>query len=132
VILEEARAIPGAGQFIYEPLRRPTYLQLYHGSGFGVAGADNINAAQLRIEQSNYLFDGDLNAINVLWNYHHNYARIPGVFGYDWMASSGLGNYGGARDRVNTAQITSFESVFTALAAGNLTTVRRMLIDLAR
>jgi hypothetical protein len=132
VILEESRAIGGAGQFIYEPLRRPTYLQLAHGSGFGVAGADNFTTARLRVEQSNYLFDGDVNALNMLWNFHHGYARVPGVWIYDWMASSGLGNYGGARDRVNTATITSFESEFNAVAAGTLTTIRRMLVDLAR
>jgi len=132
VILEETRTIAGAGEQVYEPLRRPTYLQLMHGSGFGTAGADNVDRVQLRIEQSNYLFDANLDLVNQLWWAQHGYARPAGVWAFDWMASSGLGNYGGARDRVNTSTITSFESVFNALGAGQLTTIRRMLIDLAR
>lgn len=131
VVLEEQRTVTGAGEYIYEPLRRPTYLQLAHGLGFGVAGADRITTARVRIEQSNYLFDGDINLINMLWRYQKGYARPNGVWLYDWMASSGLGNYGGARDRINTAAITSFESVFNATAAGQLYTIRRMLVDLA-
>jgi hypothetical protein len=132
VILEDTRVIAGAGESIYEPLRTPTYLQLIHGSGFLAAGgADNFTATRLRIEQSNYLFDGDNQVHNMLWRAYHGYARPLGVFGYDWLASSGLGNYGGGRDRVNTSTITAFESTINFAAAGNLTTIRRMLIKLA-
>lgn len=131
VILEDSRVIAGPGEQIYEPLRRPTYLQLMHGMGFGVAGTDNVNQLQLRVEQSNYLFDGNIAAADLLWNLHHGVSRPAGVWMYDFMASSGLGNYGGARDRINTSTITSFESVFVATNPGTLTTIRRMLIDLA-
>lgn len=131
VILEEQRVVSGAGQLIYEPLQTPTYLQIAHGSGFGVAGADNFTTIQLRVEQSNYLFDGDLQAMDMLWRAYHNSARPAGVFAYDFMASSGMGNYGGARDRVRTANITSFESVLQMAGAGQLTTIRRMLIDVS-
>lgn len=133
VILEDTRTIAGPGEQIYEPLRRPTYLQLAHGFGFaaGNAGVDNFDRLQLRIEQSNYLFDGDVNAADIEFNLYHGIQRPRGIWVYDFMASSGLGNYLAARDRVNTSLITSFESVFNATAAGTLYTIRRMLIDLA-
>lgn len=131
VILQDDRAIPGAGEFIYEPLVTPRYLQIIHGSGYGVAGADNADLVRLRVEQSNYLYDADLNFMSMEWEVFHRAARVPGVWAYDFMASSGLGTYGGARDLINTKQITSFESVINALGAGDLTTIRRMLINVS-
>lgn len=132
VILEDAQTVAQAGEFVYEPLRRPTYLQLIHGLGFGVSGADQVDRVQLRVEQSNYLVDADISLMNILWRAQHGYARPAGVWSYDLMASSGLGNYGGARDRINTSTITSFESVMNATNSGTLYTIRRMLVDLAR
>lgn len=132
LILQDDRAVPGAGEYVYEPIVTPRYLQIIHGLNYGVAGADDVDMVRLRVEQSNYLYDADINLFDLEWETFHRGARPGGVWAYDFMAPSGLGNYGGARDLVNTAQITSFESVFNALGVGtNLTTIRRMLIDVS-
>lgn len=131
-VLGESRTVAGAGELIFEPHTRVIYLQLAHLSGHAVAGgADNFDNIRLRVEQSNYLFDGDNQLMDLLWNLYHGYSRPPGVFAYDFMASSGLGNYGGARDRVNTMAVTSFESVLNMQGAGSLDTIRRFLSPLA-
>ena len=132
LILQDDLTISGAGEHIYEPIVGPRYIQIIHGLNYGVNGADDIDNARLRVEQSNYLFDVDIDYLNMEWRAFHNAPRPAGVWSYDFAASSGLGVYGGARDLVNTAQITSFESVFNALGSGsNLTTIRRMLVDVA-
>jgi len=132
LILQDDRAVPGAGEFVYEPIVTPRYLQIIQGLNYGVAGADDVDFIRLRVEQSNYLYDAHIDLFDLEWEAFHRAARVPGVWAYDFMASSGLGTYGGARDLVNTAQITSFESVFNALGGGNnLTTIRRMLVDVS-
>jgi len=130
LILQDDRTVAGAGEYVYEPIVTPRYLQIIHGLNYGVAGADDVTDIRLRVEQSNYIYDADIGLFDMEWAAFHGLARPAGVWSYDFMASSGLGNYGGARDLVNTGAITSFESVFQAGGVGdNLTTIRRMLID---
>jgi hypothetical protein len=131
VILQNDMAVPGAGEFVYQPIQTPVYLQLVHGLNYGVAGADDVDRVQLRVEQSNYIYDSWIDQLNMEWNTFHLGARPAGIWAFDFMASSGLGNYGGARDRLDTRSLTSFESVFNALGVGTvLTTIRRMIVDM--
>ncbi len=48
----------------------------------------------------------------------------------DLMSSAGLGLYDRVRDTINSALVTSLDSVITATGAGTLFTMRRQLVNL--
>lgn len=54
-----------------------------------------------------------------------------GLFVFDWSAFSGLPNYGGIRDLIDTEKLTEFWIKFTASAAGNVRVVNELLAKLS-
>lgn len=127
-ILEDSQAVSGAGQVTYYWQRGNTYLQVAHGLGIGVSGADNFSRYQLRVNQSDYLTDSDLTLPDMLHRYYRGRARPAGGIYVDLMGSSGLGNYGSTRDLFNSALVTDLASVITATTSGTLYTMRRQLV----
>ncbi len=130
-ILEDQAAVSAAGQYIYTLPRGGIYLQLFHGLGIGVAGADGFDNYQFRVNQSEYLQSSNVGYLSLEHQMLHGRARPGGGIYVDFMGSSGLGNYGSARDWLNTALLTDVQSVINATGAGTLYTVRRQLVPMA-
>lgn len=129
-VLEDQAAIPAAGEFDYIWPRGNTYLQVIHGAGFAVAGADNWTRAQLRLNQSDYLLDLTPNFRDLEWQYTRLTLPRPGVIPFDLLGSAGLGVYDKTRDVINSALVTDLTTVLQASAAGTLYTVRRQFVTL--
>lgn len=130
-IVEETR-VTAAGQFTYQWPRGNTYAQVLHIHDTGAATdfSDNFTTMQLLVNQSDVLWNGDTNLLNMEFAQSHGVARPAGVAAFDFLGTSGLGAFGSARDMLYSAMITEIDSVFTITAAGQLTTVRRQLVAL--
>lgn len=129
-ILEDTQAVAATGDFVYNWPRGNTYLQIGHGLGFGAAGADSFNRFRIRVNQSDYLQDSDIPYLDMEHRFFRGRARPAGTVNVDFLASSGLGNYGLARDFYDSTKVTDLASVLTATAIGTLYTVRRQLVVL--
>lgn len=129
-ILEDQQVVAGAGDFVYNWPRGNTYMQVLHGCGIAQSGTDAFSRYQLRLNQSDYLSNIDIAGIDNLYRYYHGRARIAGVIPQDFLASSGLGNFGLVRDLFNSAVVTDLASVITATGATTLYTIRRQLVNL--
>lgn len=130
-ILEDSQAVSGSGQLTYYWQRGNTYLQVAHGLGIGASGSDGFSRYQLRVNQSDYLQDTDVNFLDVEQRYLRGRARPAGAILIDLLGTSGLGNYGSTRDLFNSALVTDLASVITATGAGTLYTVRRQMVMLS-
>lgn len=130
VIVEDQRAIPGAGAFQYEWQRGNTYIQVLHGVGINQAPADNWTAATVFVNQTDQLVTTTPAAENIAYGRSHGTTRRLGTLGIDFIGTDGLGTYGGARDLLDSRQVTELNTVIQAAAAGVLYTVRREFIQL--
>lgn len=129
-VLEDAQAVPAAGEFAYNWPRGNTYLQLIHGLGIGVPGADAFTRYQLRVNQSEFLMDVTPMFLDIERNFSTLSTRIPGTIPVDLAGSAGLGMYDKMRDTINSQMVTDLASVIQASGAGTLYTVRRQLVTL--
>lgn len=131
-VLEDSRAIAGAGTLAVDVPRGNTYERIIHGAGIGVSGSDAWSAAQMRVNQANYIFDTDVQSQDMLWALYHGTARarVPGFIGFDMLSSSGLGSYGTTRDLYDSDMTTDLQTVLTFTGATTLYTVREQLVDL--
>lgn len=130
-ILEETRAISATGQTVYEWPRGNTYLQIAHGFGIGVAGADAFDAFSMRINQSMYYEQVNPAFLSMQHYYYRGRARPAGVAALDFLATTGLGNYGMSRDIFDSTKVTDLSTVFnTTVAPTTLYTIRRQLVPL--
>lgn len=131
-MVEDTRAIPAGGQFVYPWPRGNTYLQVLHGCGLHdvLAPADNWTRAILRVNQSESLWDVDPIAEDLEYGLSHGAARYPGVLPIDMFGSSGLGTFGSSRDFFYSPLVTEVQTEITAVAAGPLITLRRQLVAL--
>lgn len=129
-ILEDPPAVLAAAQtYTYTPPRGDIYLQLFHGCGIGVTPADQFTRAQMRVQQSDYLFDQSPTHLDMSQNLLSvaASARSQGLIPYDLMSMSGLGNYDKLRDVIDSSLLTDWQSVIVTNAATTVYTVRRML-----
>jgi hypothetical protein len=129
-IIEDQISIAATGDYIYNLPRGNTYLQLLLGYGINASAADNWTRAILRVNQSDIIEDWSVGVANAMDGYHSGYTRGLGEIPFDFLATDGLGNYGSARDAINSALLTDFQLVLTASATGTLYVVRRMLMPL--
>lgn len=129
-IIEDQISFGSTGDQIYNAPRGNTYLQMIMGYGINVSAADNWSRAIMRINQSDILYDFSPAMQNALYDFGGGYNRILGSILFDFLGSDGLGNYGTARDFVNSALLTDFQTVLTLTATGTLFVVRRMLLPL--
>lgn len=129
-LIEDSRAVGGSGDFEYQWPRGNTYLQVLHGLGLAQSGSDLFNRLRVRLNQSDFLLDMDVNSINIEFERLHGYTRVLGVAPVDLIGTSGLGVYGSARDMLYSGAVTDLATVITATGAGTLYTVRRQLIKI--
>jgi len=131
-INEDQTTIAAAGQSTYNWPLGNTYLQLIHGFGFAVAGADNWSRLQWVANQSDYLMDVDPNFMDLQHGYQRGLTRAPGVVPLDLIGQSGQGVYDIPRDTINSQALTNLKSVFTFTASGTLYSVRREVVNIGR
>lgn len=130
-VLEDSQAISGAGSFPYNIPRGNTYMRIMHGCGIGVSGSDLFTTADLRVNQSNYIFQQlTPSALDMMFRLMHGRARPPGLITFDFLGTSGLGSYGTTRDLYDSNRTTDFQSVVAITGAATLYTVREQLVDL--
>lgn len=129
-ITEETLTVSGAGDVSFYWPRGNTYAQLIHGLGFAVSAADSWSSMKVFANQSDTLYDLTPAGLTGLFNLYHGRARPLGVIPVDLLQLSGLGNYGSARDVINTARLTDIRTVITATGAGTLYSVKRQLVPL--
>jgi hypothetical protein len=130
-IIGDERVVAGAGDYEYKWPRGNTYVQVLHGLGMAVAGADGFSAARYVINQSD-LIEGIYtpNELDLAFEKSHGRTRLPGTVAFDFAGTSGLGMFGSARDLVYSQMVTDISSIITATGAGTLYTVRRQLVSL--
>lgn len=126
-IIEDVRAITGAGVFTYDFLLGYQYLQWYHLLGVGASGADGFTQYQLRMQQNMFPITQDIPSMDIQYRSMRYRARPAGLILVDRLGTSGLGNYGLMRDMFDSTALTDMASLITASGAGNLYTVRRGL-----
>lgn len=129
-VLEDSFAVVAAGEIDYNVPRGNTYARIIHGCGIGVAGADNWTTAQMRVNQSNYIFNYAPDLLDMQFRLQHGRARPPGVIPFDFLGTSGLGSYGTTRDLYDSNRVTDFQTVIQNTGStGSFYTVRDQLID---
>jgi hypothetical protein len=129
-IIEDNIAIAATGDYIYNFQRGNVYLQALAGYGLAPVGVDNWSRAIVRINQSDILYDLNVGAMDALVGYRNGYQRSLGTLPFDFLGSDGLGNYGSARDFINSGLLTDYQLVLSAVSTGTLFIVRRMLLPL--
>ena len=131
--LEDQQTISAAGDYVYQWLRGNIYLQVLHGLGIGVSGADSFTRARLRLNQSNFIYDFATvpQLLDMQYAMNHPAARLLGVIPFDLIGSSGLGQFGMSRDMIDSARLTDIATVIAASGAATLYTVRRQLVRIA-
>lgn len=134
-VVETVEAVAGAGIYTYNWPRGNIFAGVYHGMGFlpGVgAGADALTGLQIRSNQSNFPYTATVPMLDADYAVTHNAARRLGTYPIDLLGSSGLGAYGLARDMIDSSQLTDLATVMAVTGAGNMTTVTRQLVPLAK
>lgn len=129
-ILEDSRAIAGAGPYDYNIPRGNTYVQILHGAGINATPADSWNRVQLMVNQSETLLDLTPAQFSIEYNRMHGRARGLGVIPLDFIGTSGLGAFGSSRDLLYSALVTELISRITFTGAITLYTMRRQLVAL--
>jgi hypothetical protein len=130
-ILEDQQQVPAAGLYTYTLPRGGVYMQLLHGLGIGAAGADGFTNYYLQVNQSDYINYADIPYLDMHWRRMRGTARLPGVIAAaDFLATSGLGNYGLMREVFDSNLVTQINSQLQATGAGTLYSVRRQLLRL--
>lgn len=119
-----------SGDYIYTFPRGNIYLQTLFGYGIKATAVDNWTRLIIRVNQNDILYDFTPGLMDQLVGFFKNLTRGLGSIPVDWLGSDGLGNYGGARDFVNSRLLTDFQGVLTVSAADTLYIVRRMIVPL--
>jgi hypothetical protein len=138
-VIEEPVNISANGVFYYVWPRGSVVLQMLHGVqntaaiGFGITATNTepFTRAQLRANQTTYVHDSGPDFLDVQNNLTRLQTRNTGVVPFDYLGTSGLGNYDQLRDAINTRALTDLTSVLTvASTSGNSTiyNIRRELV----
>jgi hypothetical protein len=128
---EEAITVSAAGEITYNWPRGNTYISLFHGMGLSAASpADNWTQFRVRVNQSDYLLDWGTVEADMNWELFRNSVRELGIIPLDLMVTSGLGNYGSARDLFDSSKVTDIASIITASGAGTLYVMKRQLVNI--
>lgn len=127
-ILEETQTVAATGQQTYVWPRGGVYLQLWHGLGFGVAGTDKFDRAQIRAAQSDFIQDTDTGYLDMEQRTLWGSARLAGTLPFDLYGTTALGIYDLMRDTIDTTRMTDISSVINATGTGLLYSLRRQLI----
>lgn len=131
-IVEDQMSVVNGADYIYRFPRGAVYLQALLGYGIKTAAVDNWTRAIIRINQNDILYDLDVPEMDMIVGYQNNVSRGLGFIPIDLLGSDGLGDYGSARDFINSQRLTDFELVLTPSASDTLYIIRRMFIPLER
>lgn len=129
-ITDQSMSVSGTGDINFEPPRGNTYVQINHGLGMGVSGADNWSRLRVQANQSDTWSDHNPASLDFEYYRIHGRARKAGVLPIDFIGSTGLGNFGSGRDLFNSALVTDFLTIITPTTTGTLYTLRRQLVPL--
>ncbi len=129
-IIEDQQPVAITGDYTYNVPRSNTYLQLLMGYGIGASPADTWSQLILKINSSDVLYQFTPDLMTQLVGFRNNLTRVLGTIPVNLLSSDGLGDYGSARDFINTALLTDFQAVLTTTGAATLYVVRRMLLPL--
>ena len=141
-IIEEQVVISGAGDYTYNLPRGNTYLQMLFNTDALQAPADNWSAASLRMQQTYYLYNAATPAyFDCEFAETHKTTqsvaiataqtnRRVGLIPFDFVGTSGLGNYGKYRDTIDSSQLTDLAAIITMSGAGTLYAIRRQLVPM--
>jgi hypothetical protein len=132
-ITEESQVVAAAGEARWAWPRGNIYAQVIHGLGVGSSGADGFTFYSLLVNQTDYIYRNVSAAfLTREFSRFRGRTRLGGVIPVDFLSQSGLGNYGAARDLLDSRQLTDINSVITASSAGTLRTVKRQLVPLPK
>lgn len=126
-LIAETRVVGGAGEIDYPWPLGNMYLQMLHGLGFGVSGADGWSQAILRAA-TDRLYQYTPISADLEFARWHGRARLPGTLPIDLLGSDGLGVYGGDRDALFSSLTPDLKTTITATGVGTLHSVRRQLV----
>ena len=134
-ILEDQQTISQtSGLYTYYWQRGNVYLQTMHGYGMGSSGSDLFSHSQLRVNQSDYIYDSDTPEYTIENNMFTilptGSTRLPGTFGYNLIGTSGFGAFDNSRDTIDSSQLTDLATVMTVTNSGTLYTARRQLVPI--
>ncbi|MEM3469828.1 MAG: hypothetical protein QXZ36_03680 [Thermoproteota archaeon] len=128
-IIETPKAIPSAGDNIYEPLIGPVYLRhlvINENSSAQMANS-SITQVRYRFAQQVYIVDETYSA-HMLRNFAYLGVPLPrGVVYLDWTNGQGIEGIVDTRDMVNTSQQTNVQLVETI--TGSLTNAQMRVVD---
>lgn len=130
-VLGESTSVAASGEFRYTWPRGNVYLQLIHGLGIGASASDGWSQYILQVNHGDNLETFVPTFADRLHYHQKGRARPAGVIHFDFLGSSGLGNYGLMREPFNSRLVTDLQTVITATGAATLYTVRRELVQLA-
>lgn len=130
--IEDQIGITASGDYIYNAPRGATYLQILAGIADTSATFTDSGWTRfiLRINQSDILYDFVPGAASQWYELQKGRTRPTGTIFLDWLGSDGLGNYGSARDFINSALLTDMQAVITLVSPTKLYVIRRMLLPL--
>lgn len=131
-IVEDSFVQAGAGDFDYKPQRGNIYLQVGHMAGAGAAGSDLFNRFQVKSAQADTWVDAVPRLLDLEHRRWRGRARPVGTIFQDYLASSGLGNFGTTRDLFDSRLTTDYDHIITATGAVTFTNLRRMLVPLTQ
>jgi hypothetical protein len=137
-IIEDQYPIPASGDNIFDMLRNNIYLQVLMGAGFGVSSpSDKWSKLVVRFNSSDIIEQWDTLSMDAQYGHRLGVDRTAaphvGTLALDWFGSDGLGNYGSARDFINSRRLTDFQLVLTASSAPfTFYVIRRMLVPFER
>jgi hypothetical protein len=129
-IVEDQIPVAATGDYIYTLPRGNVYLQLLLGYGINAAALDSWNRVIMRINQNDILYDYIPGTMDQIVGQIGGYTRTLGTIIFDLLGSDGQGNYGSARDFINTRLLTDLQIVLTTTALATIYAVRRMLLPL--
>lgn len=138
-IMEDQTTIPGNGQLQYVWPRGNVCLQMIHGIqntaaigfGLGTTNQEVFTSAQLRANQATYVHASNPDFLDVQNAFTRLQTRQIGVIPFDYLGTSGLGNYDQLRDVINTRMLTDLTSIIQVAGTTGtpiLYSVRRELV----
>ena len=130
-LTEESLSVAGAGDVVWYWPRGNVYQRVLHGVGINQSPADTWSRAKMRVNGGDVISDYTVQYLNAQFARYRGRSRLLGVVPFDLMGTSGLGNYGSARDLFDSSLVTDVASVITTTGAVTFYTVKDQLVNLA-
>lgn len=133
-VIEDNASVAAASDYDYKPPRGNIYLQLAHLMSAGGVNAPSdglFNRLQVKSAQADTWVDATVRLADLIHRRYRGRARPAGCLFWDYLATSGLGNFGTTRDLFDSRLTTDYDHIITTTGAvANATNIRRMLVPL--